>query len=96
MSDKENEVYIPLLIAFAKEFNKINYENSETTSALIKYLLGSNGKDYYKLIHNNSHTTTVIPFNFYKTLNKSASGKQPEISIPVVELPTRIIELDFK
>jgi hypothetical protein len=45
------------------ELRRINTEN-DITAELIKYIIGSNGKDYYKLIHNNNHTTTVIPFNF--------------------------------
>jgi hypothetical protein len=96
MEDKETSVYMPLLNAFKAELENINENNADMTAKLIKYLLGSNGKDYYKLIHNNNHTTTVIPFNIYGTLNQSANATRPVTTIPATLLPTRIIELSFK
>ena len=42
------------------------------------------------------HTTRVIPFNLFGTLNQSSNSKEPDIVIPDIELPTRIIELSFK
>jgi hypothetical protein len=96
MTDKESSVYVPLLNAFKAEFEKINSENTDITAKLIKYLLGSNGKDYYKLIHNNNHNTTIIPFNLYGTLNQATTTNNPTTIIPTISLPTRIIELSFK
>ena len=94
LMDKECAVYVPLLTAFVNEFNRLN-ENHNITADLIKYLLGSNGKDYYKLIHNNNHTTTILPFNLYGTLNQAANKLQPNVAIPEIELPTRVIEMTF-
>ncbi|GHT52148.1 hypothetical protein AGMMS49982_11630 [Bacteroidia bacterium] len=93
--NKEDTVYIPLLKAFMSELNQLNMAN-DITADFVKYLLGSNGKDYYKLIHNKNHTTTIMPFNLFGTLNQSANNTRPTIIIPQIELPTRIIELSFK
>jgi hypothetical protein len=93
--DTEDSIYVPLLNAFMTELYKINSENDITVD-LIKYLIGSNGKDYYKLIHNNNHTTTIIPFNLFGTLNTASETKKPNAIIAEIELPTRIIELTFK
>lgn len=95
LQNKYEQVYVPILCAFRDEFNKIN-KNKRCLKNLIVYLLGSNGKDYYKLIHNNDRTTTVIPFNFRGTLNTSSRGNKPTIQIKPIKLPTRIIEFEFK
>ncbi|MCL2228264.1 MAG: HaeIII family restriction endonuclease [Firmicutes bacterium] len=95
LPSKENAVYVPLLTAFKNEFIKLNSQNEDVTENLIRYLLGSNGKDYYKLIHRNNNIATIIPFNLFGTLNTSGKNK-PTITIPNIELPTRIIEFDFK
>jgi hypothetical protein len=96
MPDKAFSVYVPILNAFKAEFENINTNNPDITAKLIKYLLGSNGKDYYKLIHRHNHTTTIIPFNIYGTLNQPTATAQPSTIIPTISLPTRIIELSFK
>ena len=95
--DKEDDVYIPLLNAFMSELNLLFSEhNTKVTSGIISYLLGSNGKDYYKLIHHNNHKTTVMPFNVSGTLNQKSNTSDPKIKIPKIKLPTRIIELAYK
>ena len=63
LADKEDKVYTPLLKAFMEDFNALQ-ESNNVTSKLVEYLIGSNGRDYYKLIHHNNHTT-VMPFNLY-------------------------------
>ena len=84
-----------MLKAFIEEFNALQ-ESNYVTSKLVEYLIGSNGRDYYKLIHHNNHTTTVMPFNLYGTLNLSSNSQKPRIDVPPIELPDRIIELAFK
>lgn len=96
LADKEENTYVPLLQSFIKEFNYLSSLKKNITLDLIKYLIGSNGKDYYKLIHNNNHITTIMPFNLFKTLNQSTKNEKPKIIIPDIELPTRIIELSLK
>ncbi|MBR4498816.1 MAG: HaeIII family restriction endonuclease [Bacteroidales bacterium] len=95
IAKKEDKVYVPILQAFSKELVRLNKENNITNS-LMKYLIGSNGRDYYKLIHSNKHTTKVIPFNVYGTLNLSSTNQKPKIKIPKIILPTKIINLEFK
>jgi hypothetical protein len=95
LDNKEDDIYIPLLTAFMNEFNRLNSANN-IVADLIRYLLGSNGKDYYKLIHHSNHTTTIIPFNLYGTLNQATTTTRPTIMLPAISLPTRIIELAFK
>jgi hypothetical protein len=94
---KKEEVYRPVLQAFIDELNRLCAAHGTTvTAGLIKYLLGSNGSDYYKLIHHNNHITRVIPFNLFGTLNTPGSNDSPETKIPIIDLPTRIIDLSFK
>ncbi|MBO6117475.1 MAG: HaeIII family restriction endonuclease [Bacteroidales bacterium] len=95
LESKEDEIYIPLLNSFREELYNIN-SNGDIAVALIKYLIGSNGKDYYKLISNNNRTTTVIPFNLFGTLNQAANTIQPKINIPKIKLPTKILDFSFK
>ncbi|MBO7054332.1 MAG: HaeIII family restriction endonuclease [Bacteroidales bacterium] len=95
ISKKEDKVYVPILQAFIKEFLRLN-KQFNITNSLMKYLIGSNGRDYYKLIHTNKHITKVIPFNVYGTLNQSSSKQKPNIKIPKIILPTKILDLDFK
>ena len=92
---KEDGVYVPLLNAFMEEFVDLHNKHN-VTSKLVEYLIGSKGKDYYKLIHHNNHTTTVMPFNLHGTLNLASNSQRPRIDIPPIELPDRIIELAFK
>ena len=98
LASKEDGVYVPLLNAFMAELRRAEQANtSEVVSGLVKYLLGSNGNDYYKLIHHNSHTVRVIPYNLCGTLNQnSTADDEPATAIPTITLPTRIIDLSFK
>jgi len=94
LDSKEDNVYVPLLTAFANEFRRLNDAN-DIVDDLIKYLLGSNGNDYYKIIHRRNFTT-IMPFNLSGTLNQATATNQPKIHVPTVSLPTKIIDLDFK
>jgi hypothetical protein len=97
LPDKEQTVYIPILNAFVGELQRsYDLNGDDVTAGLVEYLLGSNGSDYYKLIHRNNHTTRVVPFNLFGTLNQSSSTQDPDNIIPDMELPTRIVELTFK
>jgi hypothetical protein len=94
---KKEDVYLPVLESFITELNQLyRAYGGDVTAGLIKYLLGSNGSDYYKLIHHNNHRTRVIPFNLFGTLNQSSAFEPPKTSIPPIELPTRIIDLSLK
>lgn len=95
LSSKEDEIYIPILNAFKQELLKIN-DNQNITAQLIKYLIGNNGKDYYRLISNKDNSTTIIPFNLFRTLNQATVTTRPKIKIPKLKLPTKILDFSFK
>ncbi|MCL2061646.1 MAG: HaeIII family restriction endonuclease [Firmicutes bacterium] len=95
LTAKDDTVYVPILNAFKKELLRLNTAENQVTQGLVKYLIGSSGKDYYKLIHRKNFTT-VMPFNLYGSLNTSATNTDPEIDIPAIELPTRMIDFSFK
>ncbi len=92
---KEFFVYRPVLMMFMKEFKRLA-ETKNITSKLIKYLIGSNGRDYYKMIHYDNHIVTITPFNLYGTLNQNGENATPLKKIPPVRLPKRILSMDFK
>lgn len=96
IENKDERFYIPILNAFMNELNKKYKENSsEVTKRMISYLIGIN--DFYKLIGIDSQRITrIIPFNMYGTLNKPAKNNNPDQEVQILELPTRIVELNFK
>lgn len=95
LCNKENDVYVPLLKAFMDEINRQNESNTSTPKKMVEYLLGE--FDFYKVISiDNRRTTQLQAFNMHGTLNKSGKSKKPSIEIPIVDLPTRIVNLGFK
>lgn len=96
IENKDERFYVPILNAFMKELNnKYKEYDSEVTKKMISYLLGIN--DFYKLIGIDSQRITrIIPFNIYGTLNQSSLSNKPLQEVQILELPTRIVELDFK
>lgn len=95
LPNKYDIVYMPVLDAFVTELQKLfDKHNTMVTSGIIKYLLGSNGKDYYKLIHRDKNCkTTIIPFNLHGTLNMPSCASVSEIKVPKIKLPTKVILL---
>lgn len=94
--NKAEAYYLPILNAFMKEL-ELKYEKhgKRVVEAMAEYLIGK--KDYYKLISNKSkRTTKLISFNLHGTLNQTAENIKPEIKIPNVQLPGRIINLAMK
>jgi hypothetical protein len=97
LEGKQELVYLPVLEAFMTELKTLYGEHgSVVTRGLIQYLLGSNGADYYKMIHYNHRVTRVIPFNLFGTLNQSSSSATPATKIPPIDLPTKIIDISLK
>jgi hypothetical protein len=97
ISNKSDTVYLPILNAFMRELNSL-YEKHKNIVAekLVIYLIGSNGKDYYKIIHRNNNKVKIQPFNIYGTLNKKATNKEPSIKYRKIKFPTKIIDLSLK
>lgn len=95
LSDKENDVYIPLLTAFINEIKRTNEINTDIPKKMIEYLIGV--KDYHKVVSKDSKRLTLIhTFNMNGTLNQPSKTKISAITVPLVELPTRIVALEFK
>lgn len=95
LKDKSQGVYIPLLQAFMDEVKRANQKDSEVPRKMIEYLIGI--EDYYKIVSKDSKRMTVIhTFNMHNTLNKPSKNKVSAISVPIVELPTRLVALEFK
>ena len=95
--DKQELIYLPVLEAFIAELNTLYESNgAQVTRGLIQYLLGSNGADYYKMIHYENRITKIIPFNLFGSLNQPSSSSAPETKIPSIDLPTKIIDISLK
>jgi hypothetical protein len=95
--NKDDTIYVPILNAFKNEFDLLfKTHKNKITEKLVLYLLGSNGKDYYKLIHHSNHTTRIQPFNVNGTLNQNATHTKPNIVYDKITLPTKIIDLSYK
>ncbi len=70
-------------------------EDKNMPEKMIEYLIGK--EDYYKIVsHDSKRLTLIHTFNMHDTLNKSSKDKVSEIEVPVVELPTRLIDIGFK
>lgn len=94
IEDKNRSVYVPLLQAFIEEINRSCQKDSSMPRRMIEYLIGS--KDYYKIVSRDSKRLTMIyTFNMHGTLNKPGKNKTSAITVPIVELPTRLIALEF-
>ncbi len=95
MEDKNQTVYIPLLQAFMDEVNRAYKEDKTMPRKMIEYLIGV--EDYYKIISKDSKRLTLIhTFNMHSTLNQAGKNRISSIKVPVVELPTRLVALEFK
>lgn len=95
ISNKNQNVYIPLLQAFIDEVNRAYKVDKTMPRKMIEYLIGV--EDYYKIISkDNKRLTLIHTFNMHKTLNKSSKAKISAITVPMVKLPTRMVALEFK
>jgi hypothetical protein len=95
LSDKENDVYVPLLQAFIDEVNRNSGHNKDIPRKMVEYLLGK--FDFYKIISIDYQQMAQIQvFNMKGTLNKASHSVVPKILVPISLLPTRIVNFDFK
>ncbi len=92
---KEESVYIPLLKAFIDEIQRACKSDKTVPRKMVEYLVGT--KDYYKVISRDSKQLTVIrTFNLHGTLNKPSRVKVSAIAVPLVNLPTELVTIQFK
>ncbi len=95
IDNKAERYYKPILEAFMKELKRISVENKDTPEKLIRYLLGRN--DFYKVITDDrSRTTRVEAINIAGTLNSNSGSEKPITKVPVLKMPTKFYEIDFK
>ncbi|MBQ8565882.1 MAG: HaeIII family restriction endonuclease [Bacteroidaceae bacterium] len=94
LPNKEDDVYIPLLNAFMSEISRQYTQDKNLPRKMVEYLLGK--FDFYKLVSiDKKQLTQIQAFNLHGTLNQSGTRQKPEIIIPSVLLPTRIVKMDF-
>lgn len=92
---KEKDVYVPLLKAFIEEIKRSYQKHPELPKRLVEYLLGE--YDFYKVISIDKRKITKIQtYNLRGTLNKATRNKKPKTIIPISNLPTRMVAIDFK
>lgn len=95
LPSKDKTVYVPLLQAFMNELKRSNSLDSSVPKKMVEYLLGE--FDFYKVISIDSKRITRIQsYNMHGQLNCSSKTIKPRIHIPLVCLPTRIVNLEFK
>lgn len=95
LTSKDKTVYVPLLQAFMNELKRSNSLDSSVPKKMVEYLLGE--FDFYKVISIDSKRITRIQsYNMHGQLNCSSKKIKPRIHIPLVCLPTRIVNLEFK
>lgn len=95
LEDKSQKIYIALLQAFMDEVQRANRKDSTMPRRMMEYLIGT--ADYYKIVSKDSKGATVVhTFNMYGTLNEPAKSETSKIIVPSVQLPTRLIALEFK
>ncbi len=94
-SNKEQEIYAPLLQAFKKEVLRIDgNKKNKVPQKMVEYLLGK--YDFYKaILLEREQKTKLEAYHFHNTLNRSVKNK-PKRIIPLSKLPTRMICFDFK
>ena len=95
LPDKEFDVYIPLLNAFVDEIKRTYKEFNELPRRMVEYLLGA--FDFYKIISiDNENLAQIQTFNMKGTLNKRSTKDEPKVKIPLVNLPTRLVNIEIK
>lgn len=95
ITNKEDSIYVPLLQSFIYEIKRSYELDNKLPKRMVEYLVGVN--DYYKAIsHDNKELTCIHTFNMHGTLNKVGKNKESTIKVPLVELPTKLIDIQFK
>lgn len=95
LPSKEEDVYIPLLNAFSNEIHRSAATHPDLPRKMVEYLLGE--FDFYKVISvDRQRMTQILSFNLHGTLNRPSREKRPKISVPVANLPSRIVSLAYR
>jgi len=92
---KEKDIYIPLLKAFSDEIHRSVVSHPDLPKKMVEYLLGE--FDFYKVISvDKQRVTQILSFNLHGTLNQPGKNGKSKLNVPIANLPTRIVSLDFK
>ena len=95
VSNKQQEIYVPILEAFVEEIKRSNSAHKDLPRKMTEYLLGE--FDFYKVISiDRAKSTRINVFNLRGTLNHDGKVRKAKRKIPKTLLPTRIVSLDFK
>ena len=95
MRNKAQDIYIPLLQAFSKEFLRAYKTNGTVLKNMFSYLLGIH--DFYKVVAIDSKSLTEFQtFNLHGELNKNGKHRKATLVVPLAKLPDEIVCLRFK
>lgn len=95
ISDKETKIYKPLLKAVIKEIEYLcKLNRQDACKNFLSYLIGK--KDFYKVVVDGKKSVSMQGFNFNGTLNQPADSHKPIFSVPILELPKQIYNIEFK
>ena len=93
--NKWDSFYVPILKAYKNEIIRLCNTYPDAPERLLSYFFGSN--DFYKVIMMaRSRTTTIEGFNIHGTLNKPCGKIKAMTKVPVIKMPDRLIDADFK
>lgn len=95
IDDKNDSIYRPILQAFIDEIERSYGLDTSIARRITEYLVGI--YDFYKIVSKDSeHITIVYSYNLHGSLNKSSARQVSAITVPIVDLPTRIVAIEFK
>lgn len=90
----QTTVYQPILNAFKDEMIYLNeHSNGFIAKGLVHYLLGN--QDFYKVI-NSKDSVEILAYNLNGTLNLPFNKVKPKMKMPLLKLPSKILDIDFK
>lgn len=95
LSNKEDNVYVPLLSAFLDEVDRSYRNNPDIASKMFEYLVGI--KDYHKIVsHDSKQMTLISTFNLHGTLSQPSQIRISAFEVPETVIATEIIAMRFK
>ena len=95
IENKWDGYYVPILNAYLKEIERLCMAREDVPGKLLSYFFGTN--DFYKVImKSKAQSTTVEGFNMYGTLNTPAGRFRPTFRVPLMKMPTRLLDASFK
>ena len=95
IGNKHQRVYVPILNAFKKELLRLDKEHPHiVTRNLVQYLIGK--QDFYKVIKKGNEKVEIQAYNVHGSLNQPFKEIKPKVQVPILKLPSRLIEIVYK